>query len=107
LIPADEVFFVGGMVDFVTYFIGLVAANVAVFEMQRALNQRRFPEKRISPWLAIGKGSFKYHPYFRYRSTFPDGHWTKVRDLAGRFIGIGGVVGFGCLFLYKFRNRKR
>jgi hypothetical protein len=104
MIPADEVLFVGGMLGFITYFIGLIVANVAVFKMQKALNQRRAPEKRVSPWLVIGKGSFKYHPYFRYRSTFPAGPWTRVRDSASWFIGIGGAIGFGCLIIYKVRN---
>jgi hypothetical protein len=104
MIPTDEILFIGGMVGFVVYFVGLVIANVAVFEMQRALNQRRAPEKRVSPWLVIGKGSFRYHPYFRYRSTFPDGRWMKVRDSASWLIGGGGLVGFGCLLIYKVRN---
>jgi len=104
LIPVDEVFFVGGLGGIAAFLIGIVVANVAVFEMQRALNQRRTPENRISPWLVIGSGSYKYHPYFRYRSTFPEGRWIKVRDLASWFIGLGGVVGFGCLLLYKVRN---
>jgi hypothetical protein len=104
MIPADEIFFIGGMVGTLVFLFGVVIANVAIFEMQKALNQRRTPDKRISPWLVLGNASFKYHPYYRYRSTFPNGQWTKVRDLASWFIGVGGVFGFGCLLLYKVRN---
>ena len=102
---ADVVIFFAGLSGICVFLIGIAIANVAVFRMQKALNQQEEPDKRVSPWLVIGKGSFKYHPVLKYEAKFGDGPLPRLRRFASWLMLPGALVGFGCLLIERVRIR--
>jgi hypothetical protein len=104
VIPADEILFLGGIVGIGVYLIGILLGNIAVFRMQKKLNDGRATRRRISPWLVTGLEGQKYHPYYRFRSSFPNDPLVKLSDFSSRLIWIGGPVGLVCLLIEKVRQ---
>ena len=105
MIPIDEILFLGGMIGAGVYLIGILLGNIAVFRMQKKLNEGRAPAKQVTPWLVTGmRGGQEYHPYRRFRSSFPDDRLVKLSDFSSRLIWVGGPVGLVCLLIYKVRQ---
>ena len=102
--PADEILMLGIFIGVPVLLIGIVIANVAVFKMQIELNGLPGVEKKVSPWLVIGNGSFRYRPVLKYETKFGNGPLLRLRNFADFLIWPGLVVGLGCGLIEKVRH---
>ena len=101
----DDVLFFLGLIGVGVLLVGVVIANVAVFRMQCALNREGAIEKHVSPWLVIGKGSYRYHPVLKYEEHFGDDlPLPRLRRNIDWLIYPGAVIGLGSLLIEKFRR---
>jgi hypothetical protein len=93
-----------GLFGTAVFLAGIVTENTLLFRMQKALNDQTEPEKRVSPWKVMGKGSRKYNTVERYKTTFGDSSLVHQDRFAARLIFFGAIVGFGSLLILKVRN---
>ena len=93
--PIEELLMIGTLSGCPVLLIGVAAANVAVYRMQKRLNLDLEEKERVSPWRVIGKGSFVYHPAANYCAKFSDGPLNRQLHIAYWLCGIGGVIGIG------------
>ena len=83
---------------------GIVWGNTVLFRMQEVLNEQTEPEKRVSPWMVMGKRGGKYNTVERYKEMFGDNSLVHQDRFAARLIFCGAIVGFGSLLILKVRH---
>jgi hypothetical protein len=103
----DDVLTLAMILGLPTLLIGVVVANMTVFDMQKDLNSDLAEEDRSSPWFVMGKGAAVSKTVEKYRAKFgDDGPYRRLR-FAYWLCRIGGTLVIVCSLVAKVASRLR